>query len=322
MPPLRTTDAVPLLAPEADEDGFLPEGPRVFTLDDRPALLWVNIQTAADATEGTLHLRYWDTGGTESWTLPGRPGFALPTTRPGVVLVGADHRVGTLDLDTWEWTTLGTVPEPHPRTIINDAEVTPDGRAVVFGTKDTSFAEPCAGLYLLTLGDNRVSQLLGGQTCSNGKVFAAGPDGLTLYDIDTPTKTVVRYRLDVAARRLDPLGVALELRHEPGFPDGMADGGDGTVVVAFYNPEPVTAGRAVRYDLRTGEALEEWRTPGSPRVTCPCLVQRVDGVKLVLTTATEGMPADQRPLCPDAGSLFVADTRFQTAAATPLVELG
>ncbi len=321
MPP-HSTDTTVLLTPDSDEDGFLPEGPREFTLDGRPALLWVNIQTAPDATQGALHVRYWDTGGTESTTLPGRPGFALPTDRPGIVLVGLDHRIGTFDFDSYEWTPLATLPDPHPRTIINDAEVTPDGRAVVFGTKDTRFAEPLAGLYLLTLGDNRVSRLLGGQTCSNGKVLATGPDGLTLFDIDTPTKTVARYRLDVTGRELVADGLALDLRGEPGFPDGMVDAGDGTVIVAFYNPEPVAAGRAVRYDLRTGEALEEWRTPGSPRVTCPCLVQRADGVKLVLTTATEGMPPEQRAKCLTAGSLFVADTRIAGVPAASVVRLG
>ncbi|HEX4611594.1 MAG TPA: SMP-30/gluconolactonase/LRE family protein, partial [Urbifossiella sp.] len=173
----------------------------------------------------------------------------------------------------------------------------------------------------LTPGDNRVSLLRGGQTCSNGKVLAAGPDGLTLFDIDTPTKTVARYRLDVPGRRLEPLGTALDLRAEPGFPDGMVDAGDGTAVVAFYNPGSVAFGRAVRYDLRTGEPLEEWRTPGSPRVTCPCLVPRADGVKLVLTTATEGMPAAQRTLCQDAGSLFVAGTRLGAAPPAPVVVL-
>jgi len=316
MPP--PTTATVLHASDADEEGFLPEGPRAFELDGRAALLWVNIQTASDATQGELHVRYWDTGGTESWTLPGRPGFAIPTDRPGVVLVGMDHAVGTFDLESYEWLPLGRLPDPHPRELVNDAEVTPDGRAVVFGTKDTRFAEPLAGLYLLTLGDNRVSRLRGGQTCSNGKVFA----GATLFDIDTPTRTVARYRLDATARELTADGVALDLRGEPGFPDGMADAGDGTVVVAFYNPEPVAAGRAVRYDLRTGATLDEWATPGSPRVTCPCLVQRPDGVKLVLTTATEGMPAELKASCPTAGSLFVADTRLEVVPASPVVLLG
>lgn len=318
MPAPRTTIAAPLLAPDADEDGFLPEGPRATELDGRAAVLWVNIQTAPDATQGALHLRYWDTGGTESWSLPGRPGFALPTDRPGVLLIGLDHAVGTFDLDSYEWTPLAAIPDPHPRTIINDAEPTPDGRGVVFGTKDTRFAEPLAGLYLFTPGDNRLTLLRGGQTCSNGKVFA----GDTLLDIDTPTRTVARYTFDAAARTLTPAGVALDLRDEPGFPDGMVDAGDGTVIVAFYDPAASPFGRAVRYDVRTGEAVEEWQTPGSPRVTCPCLVPRADGVKLVLTTATEGMPAADRALCPDAGSLFVADTRLAAAPPAAAVRLG
>ena len=110
--------------------------------------------------------------------------------------------------------------------------------------------------------------------CSNGKVFASDERGLILYDIDTPTRKVVRYRLDVAARTATPDGVALDLADQVGFPDGMCDCGDGTVIVAFYNPDFAEAGRAVRFNLATGEAVEEWTTPGSPRVTCPLLVKR------------------------------------------------
>lgn len=325
MPPPTTVASV-LHVPDADEDGFLPEGPRAIELDGRPALLWVNIQTAADATQGALHVRYWDTGGTESCALPGRPGFAFPTDRPGVLLVGMGHQVGTFDLDSYEWTPLGTIPDPHPRELINDGEVTPDGRAVVFGTKDvrisTGGAEQIASLYLLTLDDNRVSRLRSGQTCSNGKVFVADPDGLKLYDIDTPTRTIVAYRLDVARRQLINVIGGFPTNEGYGYPDGMVDAGDGTVIVAYFNPAPAEAGRAVRYDLRNGDAIEEWTTPGSPRVTCPCLVQRPDGVKLVLTTATEGMPIEQRAKCPSAGSLFVADTLLASVPVVPVVRLG
>ena len=66
----------------------------------------------------------------------------------------------------------------------------------------------------------------------------------------------------------------------------MRSCGDGTAIIAFYNPEAVAEGRAVRFDLGTGRTIEEWTTPGSPRVTCPLLVKRPDGVKLILTTAT------------------------------------
>src|SRR5205807_4698859 len=102
---------------------------------------------------------------------------------------------------------------------------------------------------------NRVTVLADKQTCSNGKVFASDERGLTLFDIDTPTRKVVRYRLDVAARTATPDGTALDLATQPGFPDGMCDCGDGTVIIAFYNPDLVPAGRAVRFHLTTGEVI-------------------------------------------------------------------
>ncbi|MBX9628734.1 MAG: SMP-30/gluconolactonase/LRE family protein [Gemmataceae bacterium] len=288
-------------------DRFLPEGPRPVRLDDRDALIWVNIQTAPAATGGALHVRFWDDGETETWRLPGRPGFVLPTDRPGVVFVGMDKQLGTFDLDAGTWHRLATIPDDSPRTMINDAEVVPGGRAVVFGTKDVKFKDPIANLYLYTLDDDVVSLLAPGQTCSNGKVFARYGGELVLFDIDTPTKTVKRYRLDLGSRVAVLDGVALDLKAEPGFPDGMRDGGEGTAIVAFYNPDPVPHGRAVRFDLTSGQAVAEWQTPGSPRVTCPCLLSHGGGVKLVLTTATEGMPEEQEDDCPEAGSLFEAD---------------
>ena len=73
--------------------------------------------------------------------------------------------------------------------------------------------------------------------------------------------------------------------------------------------------------MNTREAIREWATPGSPRVTCPCLVRRPDGVKLMLTTATEGMPAEMRARCPNAGALFLADTPLSEVPPVVLVRL-
>jgi sugar lactone lactonase YvrE len=318
---MKTTTARPLVRFEDDEDRFLPEGPRAVVIDGRDALMWVNIQTAPDATRGAIHLRFWDDGEEGLWNLAKRPGFVFPTDRPGVLFVGMEKELGTLDLETNTFRPMAKIADISPRTIINDAEVMPGGKAVVFGTKDTQFKEPIAALYLYTVDDNRVSLLVGRQTCSNGKVFYTDDRGVVLFDIDTPTRKVVRYRLDVAGRTATPDGVALELADQPGFPDGMCDCGDGTVVIAFYNPEYLPAGRAVRFDLLTGNAVEEWTTPGSPRVTSPLLVKRPDGVKLILTTATEGMPAADRAKCPNAGCLFIADTQLTTCPERELVQL-
>ena len=249
--------------PRAEEERFLPEGPRVTEVTGRQAVTWVNIQTSVDATTGELHAKFLDNGEHRKWALPGRPGFALPTDRDNVMLLGLGKEVGTFDLFSETWTPIATIPDDNPRTIINDGEVEPGGNAVIFGTKDLNFADPLAHLYLFTPKTGEVRVLAGGMVCSNGKVFRHGD----LFDIDTPTRKIVRYSLNAAMDALEAKGTAVDLSGVDGFPDGMTDRGDGTVIVAMYNPEPVPAGRALRFDLETGKLLEAFATPGSPRVT-------------------------------------------------------
>ena len=312
--PIPRTMARVWFDPVAEEGRYLPEGPRVVG----ESVVWVNIQTSPESVAGQLYQAdFDDPESVMVHELPGRPGFALPTDRPGQWLLGIDHVVGVYDTAIGLWRPLAMLPNADPRVIINDAEVSPDGRSVIFGTKDTRFEEPIAHLYLFTPADNRLTLLAGGQTCSNGKVFTN--DGRILYDIDTPRKVVMRYRFDPVARTLTEDGIALDLRDRADFPDGMCDAGSGTVIIAFYNPAFAEAGFAVRYNLNTGEALEEWATPGSPRVTCPRLVHCPDGVKLLLTTATESMPAAMRAQCPNAGALFLADTTVSRAPAPSMV---
>jgi sugar lactone lactonase YvrE len=318
-----TTEARVWFAPDEERDRFLPEGPRPVTVEGEAAVAWVNIQTTADATTGSIWVKFLAESDDQfHLTAPGRPGFLFPTDRPDTVLVGLGKELRTCNLAEVEWSEpLATIPDANSRTIINDGEIVPGGGAVVFGTKDLRFADPIAELYLYTTDDNRLTTRAGGQTCSNGKVFARDDRGLIIYDIDTPRKVVTRYRLDVAARTLVEEGIALDLRGEPAYPDGMVDCGDGTVIVAFYDPDPTPAGRAVRYRLGTGEVIEEWTTPGSPRVTCPLLLNHDGGIKLILTTATEGMPADLRAKCPNAGCLFLADTGLRDLPRPELLRL-
>ncbi len=305
-----------LVAGDVEEDRYLPEGPRMMTLFGREALVWVNIQTGPDSQRGAIHALFFDTNERRRWQLPARPGFVFPTDAPDTVLVGLEKAVGTLNLASGLWTPFAKLPDTNPRTIINDGEIVPGGRAIVFGTKDLQFEEPIGHLYLFTLNDYSLSVLLPGQTCSNGKVFA--DSGQTLFDIDTPRKAVTRYRFELESRSLVEDGIAIDLTSHEAFPDGMCDGGEGTVIIAFYNPHRGGAGVAERYRLRSGELLERWQTPGSPRVTCPLLVRREGRVQLILTTATEGMPITLRNESPHAGTVMIAET-IQMRLRTPEV---
>ncbi|MCS7022229.1 MAG: SMP-30/gluconolactonase/LRE family protein [Gemmataceae bacterium] len=312
--------------PSQPAEAFLPEGPRWFIWDGQAWIVWVNIQVHPQATHGQIlwapadapaHYRVVE--------CPGRPGFVLPTEQPGIVLVGMDQALYYLDLATQRWSSpLVVLPSSPPRTTINDGEATPDGQAVVFGTKDLLFREPLGRLYLYHFRQRQLFTLADGQTCSNGKVLRHEADGLILYDIDSPTRQVRRYRLDLIKGSLEDRGIALDLRDWPEFPDGMCAADDTSVIIALYHPGEQTSGRAVRFHLPDARLLEEWETPFSPRVTCPLLfpatgVERTGPIQLLLTTADEGMPPPLRARCTNAGCLFVAETGLQTLPPTPLV---
>ena len=119
----------------------------------------------------------------------------------------------------------------------------------MFGTKDVRFADPIANLYLLTLNDHRVSVLADQQTCSNGKAFVRYNEVLFLLDIDTPTRAVVSYQFDLDGWRVGAANLALDLSDQAGFPDGMVDAGDGTVIIAFYTNSVSPASHGNFYEL-------------------------------------------------------------------------
>ena len=193
-------------------------------------------------------------------------------------------------------------------TIINDGVVW-DGN-LIFGTKDLEFKTKKAGLYLWRRSDRKLIPLRSDQICSNGKVVLPRQDGaVDLLDIDSPTRRVVAYRLDIAAGTIDEGRLVVDLKDELGVPDGMTLMPDGkSVIISLYNPNPADFGRTIQVRLADGQIEREWRTIGSPQATCPQWVERAGKASLVITTAVEHMSLDRRPGAPKAGSLFVVDT--------------
>ena len=306
-----------LFRPDSEQLRYLPEGPtwlRHGAAAGRVA--WVAIQHGPRATTGSINLLDLEARSSESIPLPGRPGFLAQTDRPGTLLVGMDRRLVLFDLEARRIEETGLRVEEHPATIVNDGVGAPFG--AVFGTKDPGFAEPIAGLYLYRQGAARLVRLRAGQTCSNGKVLLHEEDRWQLLDIDTPTRRIVRYRIDPEAGKLGDAATVADFTGDESFPDGMVATPDGrSVVVAFYDPTDAACGEARQISLATGEVEAVWTTPGSPQVTCPELVSIGGEVKLLLTTAAENMDAEKRRRHPEAGSLFIADTEFDGAPGAP-----
>jgi sugar lactone lactonase YvrE len=313
--------AKPFFEPPSEELRFLPEGPRF--LQNHPAgrnralLGWVAIQHAVDSTTGSMNVLDLASGENVNFPLPGRPGFFAETTRPGVLLVGLERRLAYLDLATGRLDETGIAVTADERVIINDGVPVEGG--VLFGTKHLAFNLPIAALYYFDAVTRKVKTVLGGQTCSNGKLLQRSPDGTaTLIDTDSTPKTITRYRLDEQLERIFDQSLVMPPDSLPAFPDGLRPSPDGeSIVVAFFNPEAVEDGLARQFRLSDGAVLCEWVIPGSPRVTCPEFVE-IDGrVKVVFTTATEGMPANIRSRAPGAGAMYIADTPFDTVPAPP-----
>jgi sugar lactone lactonase YvrE len=315
---VREHDMQLLFQPDTPELRFLPEGPHAYGQNQ---VSWVAIQHSATSTTGSLNLLDLTTRTNTRHRLTGRPGFAFPTNRPGVFVIGLERCVQLFDTNTNTYTPLTDEVDANVSgTIINDG-VAFDG-GIVFGCKDLKFAEKKAGLYLYRSRDKKLIQLRSDQTCSNGKIIFGQGDQVTLIDIDTPTKTVVRYALDVAAGKLSEPEVVVDLRQGNDFPDGMIATPDCQgVIISFYNPNDAPHGETRQYSLSGGQLEAIWKTPLAPQATCPQLVRHDGQVKLVVTTAVEHMPPERLAVHRNSGCLFIGDTPFTSLPETVVFEV-
>lgn len=308
-----------LYQPPVQELRFLPEGP--YPCGEQK-FSWVSIQHGPLETTGSLNIFDTHYGSNESIALPFRPGFAFACDREHHFLIGGEHSLVLYNtIDGSQQTIVDGIDAKVSGTIINDG-VTWDGN-LVFGCKDLKFQEAKAGLYFWRAKDRKLFQLRDDQTCSNGKaILAHTPQSATLLDIDTPTKCVMQYELNLTTGKLDAGRIALDLRAVAAFPDGMILTPDQqSVVIAFYNPEPAEWGETRQYRLSDGQLERVWRTMGSPQATCPQWILRKERVGLVITTAVENMPIERQSASPNAGAIFYADTDYTHPAESPLVPL-
>ncbi|MEM9643516.1 MAG: SMP-30/gluconolactonase/LRE family protein [Planctomycetota bacterium] len=310
MTQIRTAEPLPV--PASDELKFLPEGPCALTDSE---FSWVAIQHGMDSTSGSLNRFNLLTNQNQTFELPGRPGFAFPCSGGDRFVVGCERSLGFIDTASGEWTPFcDGVDADVSNTIINDGLVFDDN--LIFGTKDLEFATEKAGLYLFRGSDRQLIRLRNDQICSNGKAIYRDSEGHTrLLDIDSPTRRIVSYPIDVNAGTLGSPTTLIDLTGDPAVPDGAIMTPDGTgVIVSMFLPKAAEFGETRWYDLATGTTRCIWQTAGSPQNTCPALVRHQDRVVLVITTAVENMNGADQAACQNAGRLFMGETDFDVAS--------
>lgn len=305
MPDIRT--ARPLPVPQTNALRFLPEGPIPL---GESRFSWVGIQHGLDAANGSLNIYDISSEQNESFDLPGRPGFAIPCQNEGSFVIGCERSLGIFNTADRSWQPFcNGIDEDVDNTIINDGIAYENN--LIFGTKDLEFATKKAGLYLHRGSDGKLIRLRDDQLCSNGKSIIADGDRLTLIDIDSPTRQIVRYQIDIVSGTLSEAEVVIDFAGDPAVPDGAILTPDQSgIIVSMFRPEVADHGQTRWYDRISGQLQCVWQTPGSPQNTCPALVRQDGAIKLVITTAVEHMTATDQQQCPNAGRLFIGDTDF------------
>lgn len=303
---MTTTHSTSVLDfPMSAAQRFLPEGPYAI---GEGRFSWVAIQHGSDSKTGSLNIFDMNSGENQSFDLPGRPGFAFPCKTPGKFVIGCERSVGIFDTANGAFDLICQhIDADVENTIINDGLVVDDN--LIFGTKDLEFNNEKAGLYLYRGRDKHLVRLRDDQICSNGKAIRYHADGsMWLVDIDSPTRKIVTYPLNIDSGKLGEPRVLVDLTNDAAVPDGaiLTPEGKG-IIVSMFLPQAAPVGQTRLYDIESGKLLCVWETKGSPQNTCPAIVPHQGKLKLVISTAIEHMSQADLETCPNAGRLFVAE---------------
>lgn len=223
--------------------------------------------------------------------------FDEPVTAAGIVdadslLIATASKLVHFFPDTDMRETLMPLEAENTDTRSNDGRVDRHGGFWI-GTMSQSGDSKGGAVYRYRRGD--VEQLFAGIHIPNATCFA--PDGHTAYWADTPTGMLYRCTLDAETGR--PAGaweVLIEARGQRGLPDGAVTDSQGYIWSARWG-----GGCVVRY-APDGEIDTVVDVPVS-NVTCPAFGGG-DLKTLYITTAQEGLGADELAAQPHAGSVF------------------
>ncbi|MDQ7247415.1 SMP-30/gluconolactonase/LRE family protein [Dongia sedimenti] len=179
----------------------------------------------------------------------------------------------------------------------NDAKCDPKGR-LWSGTADIGETRQSGSLYVIEgQGQRRVRRIDSGIICSNGPAFA--PDGRQAYFTDSFAQEIYCYDVDLDTGLIGARKSFFRCSPEAGYPDGMTVDSEGYLWCCNWDGWSVT-----RYS-QTGEIDRVLKVP-VPRPTSVCFGgPRMD--QLFITSASDGLSADQLREAPLSGSLFVCE---------------
>jgi sugar lactone lactonase YvrE len=264
-----------------DARAELGEGPA--WLADRRLLLWVDI------TPGLVHLFDPSTGRDQVLEVGQPVGAAVPAAGDRLILAVRDG-FALLEMASGRVELIAEVERHLPSNRMNDGKCDPAGRFWA-GTMALEERHGAGCLYRLD-GRRRVEQMIDGVGISNG--IGWSPDQKTMYYIDTLEGRVDILDYEASTGAISNRRPLVSI--ENGAPDGMTVDAEGGLWVAVWG------GSRVVHVLPDGSAAGEIELPVS-RVTS-CCFGGPELSDLYITTARQGLSAEERAAEPTAGSLF------------------
>ena len=245
-------------------------------------LAWVDILASR------VHLTDVDTGADEVIPTPSHVGAVVPRASGGYVAALQD---GFWAIGSGRPVLIARIPEASTSLRFNDGKCDPAGR---FWAGTIAYDESPAAGALYRLGpDGRATRVLDGVTISNGLAWSA--DGRTMYFIDSATHRIDAFSFDPATGEIDDRRPLVHIPPEHGWPDGMTIDADGGLWVALWRGSAVH-----RYlDGRLDRTID---LPVSLPTSCAFGGDDLD--ELFVTSATEGLSAEEHVAQPLAGAVF------------------
>jgi len=252
------------------------------------ALYWVDIQAPS------IHRLHPSSGQVKTWALPEAVGSIALRTRGGL-LAATKSGFHFFDPATGRLEPI-VDPERHlPENRFNDGRCDRAGRFWA-GTLSEGMRAPFGALYCL---EPSLTVRIVERGISIPNSLAWSPDSRVMYFADSPRRRIWAYDFDLAPGVISNRRVFVEAKDHPGVPDGSTVDAEGCLWNAEHG-----GSRVCRYtpDGRLDRTIELPVT----QPTC-CMFGGPRLATLFITTAREGLSAEQLAAQPLAGAVFAAD---------------
>ncbi|MAF04531.1 MULTISPECIES: SMP-30/gluconolactonase/LRE family protein [unclassified Herbaspirillum] len=269
-------------------DGHHELGEGVLWCERSQTVFWTDIHAS----------RLWNhdpaSGATRSWSMPERLCCFAFTADARRLLIGLASRLAFFDLDTGSISPICRIEDDLPTTRLNDGRCDRQGR-FVFGTlNEDAGRDPIASFYRLNADLSLERLALPGIAISNSICFSL--DGKLMYHCDSMAGKIMVCDYDTDSGAVSHQRVFADLAQQPGGPDGSTVDAEGYLWNAQWG-----GARVVRFAPDGSiDRIVEVRTA---QPSCVAFGGAAFDT-LFVTTAHEGMSAEQRVQDELAGGLF------------------